>query len=118
MLLAWKRSPKYLVKCSMSMKLVRSIAIIVAIMALGIPRAGNAAGDDTPKIHKGMTEAQVEKLYGEPDTRTETESGTSWTYTKGMGKAMIPFYALFNNPIKIIVITFHDGRVVSYAVQH
>jgi hypothetical protein len=31
---------------------------------------------------------------------------------------MIPFYGLFSNPIKIIVITFRHGRVASYAVQH
>jgi hypothetical protein len=63
-------------------------------------------------------EAQVERLYGEPDTRTETESGSSWTYTKGLSKAFIPFYGLFSHPIKIIVITFRNGRVVSYAAQH
>jgi hypothetical protein len=102
----------------MRIKRIPSVAIIAAFIALGVPKAGTAAGDDAVKIHKGMTEEQVEKLYGDPDTRTETESGTSWTYTKGMGKAMIPFYGLFSNPIKIIVITFRGGRVVSYAVQH
>src|ERR1700730_16557847 len=93
-------------------------SVAAALLALGVPTTGRAAGDDVPPIHTGMTEAQVEKLHGEPDTRTEIESGTSWTYTKGLGKAMIPFYGLFSNPIKIIVITFHHGRVASYAVQH
>ena len=103
----------------MSIKRVQLIAFIAAaFMALGVPRTGRAAGGDTPQIHTGMTEAQVEKIYGEPDTRTETESGTSWTYTKGMSKAFIPFYGLLSNPIKIIVVTFRHGRVVSYAVQH
>jgi hypothetical protein len=37
---------------------------------------------------------------------------------KGLSKAFIPFYGMFSNPIKIIVITFRGGRVVSYAVQH
>jgi hypothetical protein len=39
-------------------------------------------------------------------------------YTKGLSKGLIPFYGLFSNPLKIIVITFHRGRVASYAVQH
>ena len=102
----------------MSIKRVASIAIIASFITLAVPTAATAAEDDAIKIHKGMTEQQVEKIYGEPDTRTETESGTSWTYTKGLSKAFIPFYGLFNNPIKIIVITFRAGRVVSYAIQH
>ena len=83
----------------MSIKRLKFLPLVAAaLLALGVPTTGRAAGHDVPPIHTGMTEAQVEKLYGEPDTRTETESGTSWTYTKGLGKAMIPFYGLFSNP--------------------
>jgi hypothetical protein len=88
---------------------------VAAFLALGVPRT-NAAGD-APQIHRGMTMAQVEKLYGEPDRRTETESGTTWVYIKGMSKAFIPFYGAFGHNIKTIEVTFRHSRVVSYSVE-
>jgi outer membrane protein assembly factor BamE (lipoprotein component of BamABCDE complex) len=93
------------------------LALAMAVCLVAFPR-NVVAADDMPQIHTGMTEAEVQKLYGEPDTTTETQNGTMWSYTKGMGKAMIPFYGLFSHPIKVVVITFRKGRVVSYAAQH
>jgi hypothetical protein len=99
-------------------KLAQVIALAMAVSTvITLPRSVDA-DDETPQIHTGMTQAEVMKLYGEPDTRMDTESGTTWTYTKGIGKAMIPFYGAFNHSIKVIVITFRRGRVISYAVQH
>jgi hypothetical protein len=99
-------------------KLAQVIALVMAVSTvITLPRRVDA-DDDIPQIHTGMTQAEVIKLYGEPDTRTDTENGTTWTYTKGLGKAMIPFYGAFNHSIKVIVITFRRGRVTSYAVQH
>jgi outer membrane protein assembly factor BamE (lipoprotein component of BamABCDE complex) len=94
----------------------QGIALAVCLV-VAFPRDVVAA-DETSQLHTGMTQAEVQKLYGEPDTTTETQNGTMWSYTKGMGKAMIPFYGLFSHPIKVVVITFRKGRVVSYAAQH
>jgi hypothetical protein len=59
--------------------------------------------------------AQVERPYGKPDRRTETESGTTWIDIKG--KAFIPFYGAFGHPVKTIEVTFRHGRVVAYSVE-
>ena len=100
----------------MGIKRVKPAALILAAsLALGAPTTGGAA--EASQIHRGMTEAQVQKVYGEPDQRTETDSGMTWTYVKGMSKAFIPFYAIFGHPIKMIVVNFRHGRVASYAVQ-
>ena len=102
----------------MGIKRVQSIVLIVAgLLVWGVPRTGKAAGNDIPKIHKGMTEAQVEKLYGEPDERSESDTGTTWTFTQIKSKAFIPFYGAFSHGIKVIIVTFRHGRVVSYEVQ-
>ena len=102
----------------MNIQRIKWIALIMAaLISLGVPPTGRAAAGDAPQIHRGMTEAQVERLYGEPDQRTETESGVTWTYIKGLSKAFIPFYGAFGHPVKTIVVTFRHGRVVSYAVE-
>jgi SmpA / OmlA family len=102
----------------MRIKRVQSIAVIAAaFLALSVPRTGRAAGDAPQPLHKGMTEAQVEKLYGEPDERSESDSGTTWTYTKIGAKAFIPFVGAFNHSIKVITVTFRRGRVASYDVE-
>lgn len=99
----------------MGIKRVRPTALILAAsLILGVPTFGEAA--ETSQLRKGMTEAQVEKVYGEPDQRTETDSGLTWTYVKGMSKALIPIYGIFSHP-EMIVVNFRHGRVASYAVQ-
>ena len=95
-----------------------ALALAMAVCLVVVFPRDVVADDETSKLHTGMTEAEVQKLYGEPDTTTETQNGTTWSYTKGMGKAMIPFYGIFNHPIKVVAITFRKGRVVSYAAQH
>ena len=58
----------------------------------------------------------MEKLYGEPDDRSESDTGTTWTSTKIGAKAFIPFFGAFSHSIKVIVVKFRHGRVVSYEV--
>jgi hypothetical protein len=100
----------------MTIPRIRPIALIVAAsMALAIPTMVRA-GSELPQIRRGMTKAQVEKIYGEPNQRTETDSGTTWTYIKGMSKAFIPFYGAFHSPTTIVV-NFHGNRVASYSVE-
>ena len=99
-------------------KRVQSIAIIAAaLLASTLPGAGGAAGEVPQPLHKGMTEAQVEKLYGEPDERSESDSGTTWTYTKIGAKAFIPIIGAFSHSIKVITVTFRHGRLTSYDVE-
>lgn len=100
----------------MTVQRIRPIALIVAAsMALAVPTMVKAA-DDTPQIHRGMTKEQVERIYGKPNQRTETDSGTTWTYIKGMSRAFIPFYGAFHSPTTIVV-NFHGNRVASYSVE-
>jgi hypothetical protein len=99
-------------------KRVQFIAIIAAaLLASTLPGTGRAAGDVPQPLHKGMTEAQVEKLYGEPNERSESDSGTTWTYTKIGAKAFIPFFGAFSHSIKVITVTFRHGRLTSYDVE-
>jgi hypothetical protein len=90
-----------------------SIAFTLLFFTANMP----AFADSEQRISKGMTKAQVQKIYGEPDQITDTSEGETWTYTKGLSKAFIPFYSLAHNPIRIIVVTFHNGRVASYSAQ-
>lgn len=102
----------------MSAKNLHFIAVIVAaFLALSVPTTGKGAGNETPQIHKGMTEAQVEKIYGEPDERGENDTGTTWTYTNIGAKAFIPFFGAFSHSIKVIIVNFRHGRVFSYEIQ-
>jgi outer membrane protein assembly factor BamE (lipoprotein component of BamABCDE complex) len=42
--------------------------------------------------HKGMTKAQVRKLYGDPDNQQVTSSGETWSYFFNRGHYFIPYY--------------------------
>lgn len=42
--------------------------------------------------HRGMSKAQVRKLYGEPDNRHVSSRGETWSYFFNAGHYWIPYY--------------------------
>jgi outer membrane protein assembly factor BamE (lipoprotein component of BamABCDE complex) len=42
--------------------------------------------------HRGMTKAQVRKLYGHPDNQQVTSRGETWSYFFNAGHYWIPYY--------------------------
>jgi outer membrane protein assembly factor BamE (lipoprotein component of BamABCDE complex) len=42
--------------------------------------------------HRGMTTAQVRKLYGDPDDQKVTSRGETWFYFFNRGHYFIPYY--------------------------
>src|SRR5690242_3551200 len=42
--------------------------------------------------HRGMTTAQVRKLYGDPDDQRVTSHGETWFYFFNRGHYFIPYY--------------------------
>lgn len=74
------------------------------------------ADDDDDKRHlaKGMTKAQVRKMYGDPDHTSGGSQGETWTYVHDKAKAFLPFVG---GP-KIITVTFgKGGKVVEYNIN-
>ncbi len=90
------------------------LCLLAAVLCLATPL--RADDDNKPKAHlaKGMTKAQVKKIYGDPESTTQHDSGETWTYVKDKAKAFIPFAG---SP-KIVVVTFNNsGKVISYSAQ-
>ena len=90
------------------------LCLLAAVFCLSTPL--RADDDDKPKGHlaKGMTKAQVKKIYGDPDGTSHHDSGETWTYVKDKAKAFIPFAG---GP-KVTVVTFNNGgKVISYSSQ-
>jgi outer membrane protein assembly factor BamE (lipoprotein component of BamABCDE complex) len=42
--------------------------------------------------HRGMTKAQVRKIYGDPDNQQVTSRGETWFYFFNAGHYFIPYY--------------------------
>ena len=67
--------------------------------------------DTWPAIHKGMTQAEVRQLWGEPREVTNENGQQSWFYIKGVVKAVFAFWS--SPKSATIVFNTHD-RVVYY----
>ena len=62
--------------------------------------------------HRGMTRAQVRKIYGDPDNQQVTSRGETWFYFFNKGHYWIPYY--FGKPRTS---TFHfdeDGILTEF----
>ena len=92
---------------------MKQIVILLIALAVNSASAGYSAG----QIRRGMTEAQVRAIYGEPDKVSRTETGDQWIYERGMTRMLIPIYGAFQ-PLRVIDIHFNSaGRVRSYSVE-
>lgn len=58
------------------------------------PKASAHEETEPSKVrpHRGMSKAQVRKLYGEPNNRHVTSHGETWSYFFNAGHYWIPYY--------------------------
>jgi hypothetical protein len=81
------------------------------------PHAKKVDESDKPPFI-GMTQAQAQARYGNPNHKTSTEAGEQWTYILNMGqfigKHMIPFF-FSTQTLRTGILTFsQDGRVKTF----
>ncbi|MEO6846913.1 MAG: hypothetical protein ABI443_05595 [Chthoniobacterales bacterium] len=56
-----------------------------------------ATGDQTPRLHVGMTKSQVIRAWGEPSGKQVTDQGELWIWGNQGWKRMIPYAGSFLN---------------------
>jgi hypothetical protein len=92
---------------------MKTLPLLILLALVRVPAAGAAtrspsvyepgsAGFATPDAntvepsevppHRGMTEAQVRKLYGDPDNQRGDAQGVTWFYFFNRAYYFIPFY--------------------------
>ena len=82
----------------------------------GKPESGDDKKDSTKPPFKGMTKAQAQHFYGDPDSIGHRDGEELWTYVLNRGEALsksfIPFN--FNDKVRYRLLTFKDGKVVDF----
>jgi hypothetical protein len=82
---------------------------ILAALAFAVT---TVRADSWPAIHKGMTQAEVKQLWGEPREVTNENGAQTWFYIKGVVKAV---FAPWSSPKSASIVFNSKGRVVSYS---
>ncbi len=90
--------------------------LVLGLLAAAFCFSTPLRADDDDKRHlaKGMTKAQVRKMYGDPEHTSRSSNGEIWTFVQDKAKAFLPFAG---GP-KIVTVTFgKSGKVVEYNVN-
>ena len=85
---------RFLKSVCMFLNLRRTLLILccTTVLLSAIPAARATTEPSKVPPHRGMTEAQVRKIYGAPDRQQANPRGETWFYFFNAGHYWIPFY--------------------------
>ncbi len=101
------------------MKTLFALLTCLGLVLGGCASDPNQAEKSKPaseRLKVGMTKEEVRKMFGNPQSEFNDNTGTStWIYTD-TAKAFIPFYAIAGGKFQNITVVFDtDGKVKSWA---